>query len=162
MSIQSLNDLLVHELQDLYDAEHQLLKAIPKMASAASARDLKAALNEHLEQTHAQIQRLEQVFEALGQRAARKTCKAMKGLIEEGDETLKEEMPKEVKDAALIAAAQRIEHYEMAGYGTARTFAYQLGSEQAARLLQQTLEEEEMTDKKLTMVASKVNEKANT
>jgi ferritin-like metal-binding protein YciE len=127
MKLNNLQDLLVEHLKDLYDAEHQLTEALPKMAKAASSRELKSAFEEHLTQTEGHIEHLRQVFEALGKRATRKTCKAMKGLIEEGSEMMKEDADPAVMDAGLIAAAQRVEHYEIAGYGTARTFAYMLG-----------------------------------
>jgi ferritin-like metal-binding protein YciE len=159
-AIRTLEDLLLHELKDLYDAENQLTKALPMMAQAASNRELKAGFEEHLRQTEGHIRRLEQVFQAMGQRASGETCLAMQGLIQEGNKTLQEDMEQTVRDAALIAAAQRIEHYEMAGYGTARTFAYVLGNQEAAQLLQQTLDEEEQTDKRLTMLANRINEKA--
>jgi ferritin-like metal-binding protein YciE len=157
MALESLEDLLIHELKDLYDAEHQITKALPKLAKAAQSDVLREAFEEHLQQTEAQISRLERVFEAMGKTASRKTCKAMKGIIEEGDEVLKEEMSETVRDAALIAAAQRVEHYEISGYGTARTFAYALGNQEAATLLQETLDEEEQTDKKLTQIANNIN-----
>ncbi len=145
--LNSLQELLVEELKDLYDAEHQLIKALPKMAAAATSQQLKTAFTSHLAETEGHIQRLEQVFTAMGEKAARKTCKAMKGLVEEGSEAIEEDMDPEVKDAALIASAQRVEHYEMAGYGTLRTFAYVLGYAEVAPLLQATLDEEEEADK---------------
>lgn len=160
MAIQTLEDLFVDELKDLYDAEHQLLDALPKMAEEATSRDLTAAFNNHLKQTRTHITRLEQIFNIAGLKPTRKTCEAMKGLIKEGSHVLKEEMPSEVKDAALIAAAQRVEHYEIAGYGTLRTFAYVLDYKDVAPLLQQTLDEEEETDKSLSQLANKINQKA--
>lgn len=160
MAIQNLEELLIHELKDLYDAEHQLTKALPKLAKATHSTDLKSAFENHLSQTKEHITRLEQVFKALEQKASRETCEAMQGLLKEGDEVMEEEMPDNVRDAALIAAAQRVEHYEMAGYGTVRTYAYLLGNNEAAKLLQQTLDEEEATDKKLSQLANQVNEKA--
>jgi ferritin-like metal-binding protein YciE len=157
----SLNDLLIEDLKDLYDAEHQLTKALPKIAAAANSPELKSAFTSHLRETEGHIQRLEQVFSLLGEKATRKTCKAMKGLLEEGDEVLKEDATPEVKDAALIGAAQKVEHYEMAGYGTVRTFALSLGLDEVANVLQQNLEEEGKADRKLTMIAeSRINEKA--
>lgn len=161
MAIRSLEDLLIHELQDLYDAEHQLTKALPKMAQSASSRNLKSAFEKHLTQTEGHIKRIEQAFTELGQSAKRKPCVAMQGLVKEGEETMSEDMDGAVMDAALIASAQRVEHYEMAGYGTARTFAYQLGYSEVANLLQQTLDEEEQTDKTLSQIANTINEKAN-
>jgi ferritin-like metal-binding protein YciE len=157
MAINTLEDLFMDELKDLYDAEHQILEALPKMAEAATARELKTAFNNHLTQTKGHVARLEQIFKIAEVKPARKTCDAMKGIIKEGDKLLKEAMPDAVKDAALIAAAQRVEHYEMAGYGTLRTFAYVLGYAEVAPLLQATLDEEEETDKKLTQVANQIN-----
>lgn len=159
--LNSLQELLVEEIKDLYDAEHQLTKALPKMAKAATNTQLQNAFNSHLTETEGHIKRLEQVFEALGEKPTRKTCKAMKGLVEEGSEAIEEDMEPEVKDAALIAAAQRVEHYEMAGYGSARSFAQTLGHSNVVKLLQQTLNEEGAADEKLTKIAeSRVNEKA--
>lgn len=160
MAIKSLEDLFMDELKDLYDAEHQLTEALPKMAEAAHSRELKAAFNDHLKQTKTHIKRLEEIFGIAGAKPARKTCEAMKGLVKEGSSVLKEEMPDMVKDAALIASAQRVEHYEMAGYGTLRTFAYVLGYQDVAPLLQQTLDEEEATDKALTQIANSINVEA--
>jgi ferritin-like metal-binding protein YciE len=153
MQMESLKDLFVDQLKDLYHAENQLIKALPKMSKAASNPQLQQAFTDHLEETQGHVQRLEQVFEELGEPAKGKTCKAMQGLIEEGKEAMGEDAEPEVMDAALIAAAQRIEHYEMAGYGCVRTYAQQLGIRQAAQLLQQTLEEEGQADKKLTKLA---------
>jgi ferritin-like metal-binding protein YciE len=157
----SLQDLLVDELKDLYDAEYQLTQALPKMAKAASNKQLQTAFTTHLAETEAHITRLKQVFKAMGKKAVRKPCKAMKGLIEEGSEIIEEDAEPEVKDAALIGAAQKVEHYEMAGYGTLRTFAKTMGLTDVAALLQQTLDEEGKADKKLTRIAeNRVNEKA--
>lgn len=159
--LSSLNELFVEELKDLYDAEHQLTKALPKMAEAATNSQLKTAFTSHLRETEGHIQRLEQVFNLVGEKPSRKTCKAMKGLVEEGSEVIEEKADPEVKDAALIASAQRVEHYEIAGYGTLRTFAMTLGLDEAATLLQQNLDEEGNADKKLTQIAeSRVNERA--
>lgn len=149
----SMEDLLVDQLQDLYDAEKQLVKALPKVAKAASNPDLKMAIEHHLEETRNQVSRLEQVFDQIGKKAKKKTCEAMKGLITEGEEVLSAKGDPDVKDAAIIAASQRIEHYEIAGYGSARTFAQHLGHSEAARLLQETLDEEGSADKKLTQIA---------
>ena len=160
MAIRTFEDLLVDEIKDLYDAEHQLTKALPKMSKAATSPDLKTAFDSHLKQTEEHIKRLEQVFEGLGKKPTRKTCAAMKGLVEEGSEVIEEEMDPEVKDAALIGAAQRVEHYEMAGYGTVRTFAHLLGHHDLEAILQSTLEEEGAADHKLTDIASKLNVKA--
>lgn len=160
MAIQSLDDLFVHELKDVYDAEHQVVNALPKMAKAANASDLQSAFEEHLEQSKGHIDRLKQVFDLLNRKPTRETCDGMKGLIEEGQKMLEEDMSDEVRDAALIAAAQRVEHYEMAGYGTLRTYAHLLGHAEAAQLLQQILDEEEITDKKLSQLANSVNQAA--
>ena len=156
MSLDSLHDLYVDELKDLYNAENQLLKALPKMAKAASAPELKAAFEEHLEVTRSQVARLETIFEELEISPKGKKCKAMEGLIEEGKEIMEEKGSPAVVDAALIGAAQRVEHYEMAGYGCVRTFANLLGYAQAAALLQKTLDEEGEADKKLTELAETV------
>jgi len=153
VKLETLSDLLVEQLQDLYDAETRITEALPKMAKAATSTKLKAAFEKHLKETEGQIARLEQVFEHLGQKAKRKTCKAMKGLIEEGSETIKEDAEPEVKDAALIAAAQRVEHYEMAGYGTVRSFAKLLKQAAVVRLLEQTYDEEKATDEALSELA---------
>jgi len=153
MTLNSFDDLLVEQLEDLYDAEKRLVSALPKMASAAHNSSLRSAFQEHLRQTQNHVTRLEQVFRHLGKSASSKTCDAMKGLISEGEEAINASGDADVKDAALIAAAQRVEHYEIAGYGTARTFAQQLGKQDAARLLQQTLDEEAATDRKLTDLA---------
>lgn len=161
MTLNSLEDLFVLQLQDLYDAEQRLTKALPKMAEAAKTRELKSAFNKHLRETEQHVKRLEKVFEILGTTARRETCEAMKGLISEGDEAVSAGGADEVRDAALIAAAQRVEHYEMAGYGTVRTLADQLGQKEVARILQETLDEEGECDKKLTEIAeSRVNAKA--
>ncbi len=157
MAIRTFEDLLVDELKDLYDAEHQLTKALPKMAKAATSPDLKKAFEAHLKETEGHIKRLEQVFEGLGKKATRKTCAAMKGLVEEGSEVIEEDMDPTVKDAALIGAAQRVEHYEMAGYGTVRTFAHVLGHHDLEAILQETLNEEGAADEKLTGIAGKIN-----
>ena len=162
MAMDSLKDLYVEELKDLYNAENQLLKALPRLARKASSPDLKAAFEEHLGQTEDQVNRLEKIFKGLGEKPTGKTCKAMKGLVEEGKEIIEEDGDDSVLDAALIGAAQKVEHYEIAGYGTARTFASMLGEEDAVELLQETLEEEAATDKKLTALAeSLVNPEAS-
>lgn len=156
MSMDSLKDLYIDELKDLYSAENQLIKAMPKMAKKASAPELKKAFQEHLEQTKVHVQRLEQIFKALGEKPTGKTCKAMKGLVEEGKEVIEEDGDDSVIDAALIGAAQRVEHYEMAGYGVVRTFASLLGESAAMKTLQTTLNEEGETDKRLTALAERV------
>jgi ferritin-like metal-binding protein YciE len=157
----TLRDLFMDELRDLYDAEHQILSALPKMEERASDDELKRAFRSHLEETRGQVTRLEQVFEKCGEKPERKTCAAMKGLVAEGEEILKAKGDDDVIDAGLIAAAQRVEHYEIAGYGTLRTLARRLGFEEQARLLQQTLDQEGAADKKLTQIAeSRVNVEA--
>jgi len=157
----SLNDLFVNQIEDLYDAENRLTKALPKMAEAANSSQLKQAFQQHLTETQGHVSRLETIFRELGVEPKRETCEAMKGLITEGEEMIGAKGDPEVKDAALIAAGQRVEHYEMSGYGTARTFAQRLGLTQAANLLQQTLNEEAAADKKLTAIAeSSVNRQA--
>ena len=153
MEMNSLQDLFIHELKDLYNAEGQLIKALPKMAKAATSPDLKQAFQTHLKETEVHAQRLEQIFDELDESPKGKKCKAMEGLVEEGKELMDEDAEPEVMDAGLIAAAQKVEHYEIAGYGTVRTYAQMLGNDQAARLLQQTLNEEGMTDKKLNALA---------
>jgi ferritin-like metal-binding protein YciE len=160
MKTKNFNDLFLHELKDLYSAEKQLTKALPKMAKAASNNSLKQAFKHHLQETEGHVQRLEQIFEQLDANPRGSKCKAMEGLIEEGKETMEEEMEDDVMDAALICAAQRVEHYEIAAYGCARTFAERLGNDEAVKLLQQTLEEEAAADKKLTEISSSVNEAA--
>ena len=156
MSMDSLKDLYIDELKDLYNAENQLLKALPKMAKKASAPELKRAFQDHLVQTEGHVNRLEKIFKGLGEKPTGKTCKAMKGLVEEGKEIIEEDGDDSVLDAALIGAAQRVEHYEIAGYGVVRTFASLLGENSAVDLLQRTLNEEGETDKKLTALAETV------
>jgi ferritin-like metal-binding protein YciE len=162
MKLGSLQDLYLEELKDLYSAENQLLKALPKMAKAASSAELRTAFEDHLEQTRGQVERLERIFKKLGASPKGKKCKAMEGLIEEGSELMAEQAEPAVMDAALIAAAQRVEHYEMAGYGCVRTYARLLGHKEAADLLQATLQEEAAADKKLSKLAeSTINVEAN-
>lgn len=160
MKLTTLEKLFHHELKDLYDAEHQIVKALPKLAEAASNPELAAAFEEHLAQTQEHISRLETVFEEIGEPPARETCAGMKGLMEEGHKVLDEDADPVVKDAAIIAAAQRVEHYEMAVYGTLRTWARILGYEDSARLLEETLDEEEGTDSALTGIARQINPEA--
>jgi ferritin-like metal-binding protein YciE len=161
LTLESMDDLLLVEIEDLYDAEQRLTKALPKMAEAASNSKLKSAFKDHLRETELHVARLEKVFNLLGQSATSKACEAMKGLVAEGEEVISADGEDEVRDAALIAAAQRVEHYEIAAYGSARTFAEQLGQPDIAQLLQQTLEEEYMADEKLTKIAeSSVNKSA--
>jgi ferritin-like metal-binding protein YciE len=154
--LKSLDDLLVHELQDIFDAEKQITKALPKMAKAATHPELRAGFEEHLEQTEGQIERLEQVFKLLGVPAKGKKCDGMAGLIEEGTKTMEQDAEPSVKDAALIAAAQKVEHYEIASYGCVCTYAEMLGYDQVHDLLGQNLDEEETTDEKLTVLAESV------
>jgi ferritin-like metal-binding protein YciE len=161
MKLDTLESLFVKELKDLLSAEKQLVKALPKMAKGASSEALRAAIEEHLEQTKGQVERLEQVFSIVGKAPRAEHCKAMEGLIEEGAELLEEDGDPAVKDAALIGAAQKVEHYEISGYGTARTLAELLGLDKAVKLLQQTLDEEKETDENLTKLAlSEVNPQA--
>jgi len=161
MKLDTLEDLFVHELKDLLSAEKQLVKALPKMAKGATSQALQNAFKEHLEQTKGQVERLEKIFSILGKSPRAEHCKAMEGLIEEGSDLLEEEGSPMVKDAALIGAAQRVEHYEIAAYGTTRTLAELLGQTEAVDLLQATLDEEKDTDEKLTELAmSEINPEA--
>ncbi len=160
-SVNSLQELLIEEVRDLYDAEKQLVKALPKMAKASTNSELKEGFNQHLEETKNHVTRLEQVFEIMGEKARGKTCKAMQGLVEEGGEAIDLDGPDPIRDACLIGAAQRVEHYEIAAYGTARTLAETLGLNDVADLLQQTLDEERKTDETLSEVANTVNENAD-
>jgi ferritin-like metal-binding protein YciE len=153
MELNTLQDLYVHELKDLYSAEKQLIKAIPKMEKAAKNKELANGFEEHLEQTKEHAQRLERVLSSLGQTTRGPKCKGMAGIVAEGAEMIEEEGDDEVKDAGLIAAAQRVEHYEIAGYGTARTYAELLDDKEGAKLLTETFEEEKETDQKLTKLA---------
>jgi ferritin-like metal-binding protein YciE len=153
MELETLKDLYIHKLKDLYSAEQQLVKALPKMAKAASNKELAAGFQEHLEQTKGHAQRLENILSSHKETFRGAKCKGMEGIVAEGAEMIEEEAETEVKDAGLIAAAQRVEHYEMAGYGTARSYAELLGDKDDANLLQMTLEEERATDQKLTNLA---------
>jgi ferritin-like metal-binding protein YciE len=156
----SLRQLYVDELRDLYSAETQLVKALPKMAKASSNQELREAFEEHLRQTSEQVSRLEQIFEKLEEKPTGKKCLGMDGLVKEAAETMKEDYEDEVMDAAIIGAAQRVEHYEIAGYGTVREFAQLLGEDEHVSLLEQTLEEEKQTDEKLTALAESINSQA--
>lgn len=156
MKLNTLQKLYTDELRDLYNAENQLLKALPKMAKAASSEELKEAFEQHLEQTKGHVKRLEQVFEELDEKPKGKTCRAMKGLIQEGSEILEEDGETSVRDAGIIVAAQKVEHYEIAGYGSVRTFAHLLGQNKAAELLQATLDEESETNEVLNRLAESV------
>ena len=161
MKIETLQDLFIDELRDLYDAEKQLIKALPKMATAASSSQLKTAFENHLRETEMQAKRLEQIFQQLGEKPAGQSCDAMKGLIKEGDKLASNVDESPLRDAGLIGAANRVEHYEMAAYGTARTFAEMLGYNEATQLLEQTLQEEKQADRKVTELAEQmINENA--
>jgi ferritin-like metal-binding protein YciE len=158
---QGLKELYIDELKDLYNAENQLIKALPKMAKAASSGELRQGFQEHLEQTKGHVQRLERVFQTLGESPKGKKCKGMEGLVEEGADVMKEDFEGSLMDAALIGAAQRVEHYEIAAYGTVCAFAEELGDTEQASLLNETLEEERETDEKLTKLAEEINAQAN-
>ena len=157
MSVETMQELLLDELKDLYSAEKQIVRALPKLAKAATSPDLKQALTNHLEETEGQVSRLERIAEMVGKKLTGKTCVGMKGVLEEGSEVLEETDKGTVRDAAMIAAAQRVEHYEMAGYGSAREFAKMLGLSEVASLLGKTLEEEKAADKLLSGIAKRVN-----
>ncbi len=156
----NLRDLYVDELKDVYNAEHQLVKALPKMAKASNSSQLRMAFEGHLKETQGHVKRLEEVFANLGVKPAGKTCKAMKGLVKEGGEMIEEDADGALKDAGLIGAAQRVEHYEMAAYGTLCAFAKELGDERGVKLLQQTLEEEGAADTKLSGLSKTINKEA--
>jgi len=161
MAVKSVNDLLLNELRDIYHAEKQLVKALPKMAKKAKSDQLRQAIEHHLEETKGQVDRLDQVFQHLDARSGGKRCEAMEGLIEEAKEMMEEIATPEVLDAAMIAAAQKVEHYEIASYGSVHALAEALGHQDAARLLQQTLDEEKAADQKLNQIAlSGVNQAA--
>lgn len=163
MKLNSLHDLYISELKDLYDAENRILKALPKMAEAASSPDLRSAFEEHLQQTRRHAERLEQILRGLDESPKGQKCKGIEGIIDEGEDLMGKDTPASVCDAALISSAQRVEHYEIAAYGSARTFAHRLGFHDQAELLNQTLQEEGETDKKLTALAeSHINEEAKT
>src|SRR3984893_13304371 len=152
-----LKELYIEELRDIYDAENQLLKALPEMAKAATSEELRSGFEEHLEQTKEHVRRLEQVLNELGEKAKGKKCKGMQGLVSEGKEIIEEDFEDDVRDAELISAAQRVEHYEIAAYGTVRTYAEILGEQNAVDLLEKTLQEEKETDEKLTELAQSIN-----
>lgn len=157
MSVETFEELLIDELKDLYSAEKQIVRALPKIAKATTSPELQEALLSHLEETKGQVARLEQIAEIVGKKLTGKTCAGMKGVLEEGSEVLEDTDKGEVRDAALISAAQRVEHYEMAGYGSARDFAKLLGLSDVAELLQATLDEEKAADKKLSAISKQVN-----
>jgi ferritin-like metal-binding protein YciE len=150
------DELFKEELQDLYDAEKQIIQALPKMVEAASNEELKSAFEEHLEQTKEQLKRLDRVFKAIGEKPESKTCEGMQGLLKEGQKMISEIPKSPVLDAAIIGAAQKVEHYEISGYGTARTMAEMLGQQDAAELLEETLDEEKATDETLTEIAETI------
>ncbi len=156
MKLKTMEDLFKMELMDIYSAEKQVLKALPKMSKAASTPELKQSFEQHVEETQQQIERIEKIFEQMGEKPKAHTCKGMQGLIEEGQELLKETADDKLRDAGLIGAAQRVEHYEMAAYGCLRTYAQLLGIREAASLAEKTLEEEKKTDKKLTDLAERI------
>ena len=160
MPKESLRELYVNEMKDLYSAEIQLVKALPKMAKASSNAELRRGFEEHLRQTSEHVSRLEQIFEALGEKPTGKKCVGMEGLVKEGAETISEDYEDALMDAAIIGAAQRVEHYEIAGYGTVRAIAEVLGENEHVSLLEQTLEEEKQTDEKLTQLAEQINSQA--
>lgn len=161
MKLKSLHDLYVYELKDLYNGENEIIKALPKMVKAANTTELRNALEEHLQVSRQQVERLDRIFQRLDESPKGVTCKGIKGIIDEGEDVMDMDAPEMVSDAALIAAAQRVEHYEIAAYGTARTYAQRLGYDEDARLLQDTLNEEGDADKKLTGIAeSRINVEA--
>jgi ferritin-like metal-binding protein YciE len=162
MKMNTLKDLYLDELKDIYDAEQQIVKALPKMAKKANSEELRAALEQHLDQTQTQIERLEQIFEELGEKAKGEKCLATKGLIEEATKMMEDAEDDDTRDAAIIGSAQKVEHYEIATYGTLRTYAELLGFDEQAELLQETLDEEKETDENLTELAvSCINIEAN-
>jgi ferritin-like metal-binding protein YciE len=160
MSVDTIEKLFVDELKGLYSAENQITKALPKVAKASTSEDLRAAFESHLGETEEQIKRLEEIFTMLDVSPKGKTCVAMKGLLEEGSEVLEDTQEGAVRDAAMISAAQRVEHYEMAGYGSVRTYAELLGQDEIVALLSETLEEEKSADSKLTEISKSINSKA--
>ena len=161
MKATTLKDVYVDELRDLYNSEQQLIKALPKMAKAATSEDLRQGFEEHLEQTKGHAQRLEEIFQALGESIKGKKCKGMEGIVAEGAEVISEDYEGAAMDAAIISAAQRVEHYEIAGYGSVHAYATILGETEAANLLERTLNEEKETDQKLTDISESINEEAN-
>lgn len=162
MKLETLHDLYLNELMDLYSAEQQITKALPKIIDKTQSPELRTALKNHLEETRNHVTRLEQVFEMHGEEPKKQKCKGMEGVLEEGDELVGKDAPPAVRDAAIISACQRVEHYEMAAYGTVRTFAEQMGHERAAAVLKETLDEEEAADEKLTEIANaRVNVEAS-
>ena len=161
VALKNFEELFIDELKDIYDAERRITKALPKMARAASSEELSSGFEQHLQQTEEHINRLDRIFEMMGKTPGRKTCEAMVGLLEEGQQLMSEDAPEAIMDAALIAAAQKVEHYEIATYGTLRDWAKLLQNDEAADLLQQTLDEEGETDKKLSEIAMSLNVEAS-
>ena len=162
MKVESIEDLFLDELKDLYSAEKQITKALPKLVKAASTQELSAAFDSHLQETKGHVERLEEIFQKLGKKGTGKTCEGMKGVLEEGSEVVQEIEKGPIRDAGLIAAAQRVEHYEIAGYGSVRSFAELLGKTDIVELLEQTLDEEKAADEKLTKISESVNQEAQT
>jgi ferritin-like metal-binding protein YciE len=162
MKVESIEDLFLDELKDLYSAEKQITKALPKLVKAASTQELSAAFDSHLQETKGQVERLEEIFQKLGKKGTGKTCEGMKGVLEEGAEVIQEIEKGPIRDAGLIAAAQRVEHYEIAGYGSVRAFAQLLGKTDIVELLEETLQEEKAADEKLTKISESVNQEAQT
>ena len=160
MSVETIEDLFLDELKDLYSAEKQITKALPKMVKAASSSELSTAFANHLEETKGHVERLEQMFQLLGKKGTGKTCEGMKGVLAEGAEVIEDVEKGSIRDAGLIAAAQRVEHYEMAGYGSVRAFAKLLGKQEMVTLLEKTLSEEKAADDKLTQISKTVNQQA--
>jgi ferritin-like metal-binding protein YciE len=160
MSVSTMEDLLIDELKDIYNAEKQITRALPKMAKATTSQELRQAFESHLEETQGQIERLDKVFEILGRSARGKTCHGMQGVLEEGSEVIEDTKKSPLRDAALISAAQRVEHYEMAAYGCVREYARLLGQNEIVQLLEQTLEEEKAADEKLSSLSESVNSEA--
>lgn len=156
MSVNSIEKMLLEELSDLHSGERQITKALPKMIKAATSRELQSALEHHLRETEGHMQRLEEAFKAFGTSVSSKTCEGIKGIIEEGERSMKSAEEGEFRDLAIISGAQRVEHYEMAAYGTVRTYAQRLGREQVAQLLEKTLEEEKAADAKLTEISDRL------
>jgi ferritin-like metal-binding protein YciE len=162
MKVESIEDLFLDELKDLYSAEKQITKALPKLVKAASTEELSAAFDSRLQETKGHVERLEEIFQKLGKKGTGKTCEGMKGVLEEGAEVVQEIEKGPLRDAGLIAAAQRVEHYEIAGYGSVRAFAQLLGNADIVELLEQTLDEEKAADEKLTKISASVNQEAQT
>jgi ferritin-like metal-binding protein YciE len=160
MEHSALKELYIDELRDIYNAESQLVKALPKMAKASTSDELRSGFESHLEQTRGHVQRLEEIFDALNEKPTGKKCAGMQGLVKEGEEIMDEDFEGQVMDTALISAAQRVEHYEIAAYGCVRSWAELLGESEAASLLEKTLEEEKATDQKLTELSEKINVEA--